>query len=120
LPSSASLAWAVGEWSGIAAAQSTGGYDSRGTAIGSSNSPSAIAPAGNNDLVIGVLGNSGNLSLTEAAGWTSVAAASEGCSSTADTRAAYLLGVPGSSVTYSPTLSNSATWALAVVSYRAG
>jgi hypothetical protein len=121
LPSTASVAWGVGEWSGIAASQSAGGYDSRATATGSSNSPSAaVTPTGTNDMVIGVLGNSGNLGLSEATGWTSLAAVSEGCSSSGDTRAAYLLGVPASGVTYNPTLSNSANWALAVVSYSAG
>jgi hypothetical protein len=121
LPSTASVAWGVGEWSGLAASQPAGGYDSRTTALGSSSGPSAsVAPTGANDLVVGVLGNSSNLNLTEASGWTTSTKVSEGCSSSGDTRSAYLLGVPASTVAYSPTLSSSVNWALAVVSYQAG
>jgi hypothetical protein len=120
-PSGASVLANVGQWSGIAA---TGRVDVAGTATGTSTAPTrTVTTVGADVAVVGAEGNATAMTSATPTGWTALTTATtSGCANlTEESRAAYVVGMPsGSAVTYSPTLSGSQAWAVAVVGYRAG
>ncbi len=107
----------VEQFSGIAA---VGRVEATGTGTGNSATPSAsLASGGGEVLLYGVVANWGNVTHTEAVGWTSVALVAVQCNRRMDNAAGYMIVDVAGPYTYATTLSANRRWAESLVAYRA-